>query len=129
MNTDMTTKKDKALLSALKTVRSEVAMGMHKDSAICHAVDDVLGRTLSSSDSYDVRTCLYDLFTNWPEHSGNRWYPIGPKKWSQQCVDMWDNALRYETFWDTTIEYGQARYRLLDWSIEELEPVINEDKV
>lgn len=50
----------------------------------------------------------------WPEFSGNVWFPIGanPEEASTKFYLT-------RNLWDSSTPYGQARYRLLDWMIEE----------
>lgn len=64
---------------------------------------------------------LYDelraLFSRWPEFSGHPEFPVphpdqSPSQAFHTEVDLWDRST----------EYGAARWRLLDWLIEQTEP-------
>lgn len=54
---------------------------------------------------------LCQLFTQWPQFSGDRQFPVSPGS---------DAYYSTEDLWDRNTTYGQARYDLLDFLIKEL---------
>lgn len=87
-----------------------------------------------------------DLMRRWPESGGRNSYPVSvpwelltygeievlmdvgldddasDKQLAMNLFDLVDNEkLHGGDFWDRDTEYGRARWRLLDWMIEELE--------
>lgn len=58
---------------------------------------------------------LEKVMDKWPEHSGNREYPVPhPTGSPEVAYHLVCNK------WDRNTAYGQARWRLLEWLIEEL---------
>ena len=55
-------------------------------------------------------------FENWPEYSGRIFYPIKPHN---RCPIATYGKCR--DYWSKRTKYGQARWRLLDWLIEQFE--------
>ena len=63
------------------------------------------------------RQALYDIMRNWPEHSGDRTYPVSDPDGYFSAMAMFG---RTANVW--VGEYGAARIRLLDFLIEETTP-------
>lgn len=60
------------------------------------------------------------LCTEWPEYSGDIEYPV----WTDRSMGpdcQYAQAQETGTMWDSSTDYGAARWRLLDWAIAELE--------
>lgn len=110
------------------------AYGLKKSEAgICDGARQLLHQHLNTSVNRDQRfvilnewTALRDyLFRHWPEFSGRVCFPImAPKE--RRAFDPTDidryaylRASKYRTMWQG--EYGEARYRLLNYMIEELQ--------
>lgn len=60
---------------------------------------------------------LYDLMEDWPEHSGNRHFPVGHPRMGASAA-----FAQVLNLWDRDTEYGRARWRLLDYLIERTKP-------
>lgn len=98
------------MLDALLTIKTSGAFDMN--AGICDNVVNLL-----EDNGYHYRT-IYDLIgsisSNWDKFSGNTKYPVPAVKQPtsreefNNSVDMWSG------------EYGQLRYELLDFLIEEL---------
>jgi hypothetical protein len=98
------------LLEALYTLRRDGPADA--TDGICYNLELIMSGELAFS-----RRCLLRQFMSWPEFSGNITYPVpleGTKNpatvyWARQNHDKWVG------------EYGDARRRLLDHCITELE--------
>lgn len=80
---------------------------------ICDALYE-LGATL------DILIIFTDLYTDWPEYSGVRAYPVAHS--SLDPAQAFNCTL---DFWDPRTEYGRARWRLLHWCIDTLKGELN----
>lgn len=104
------------LLEALHTLRR---LGpTDEDDGICHNLDRLMygedGRDWEQPDPCDL---LRPQFESWPEYSGNYAYPIALEGWMRPSSAYWssENSNKWVG------EYGDARRRLLDHCITELE--------
>lgn len=110
----MDTRSKKEALDALLDLRSTVATGGQDGSGICCNSSVVL---------VDQNT-LVELFMRWPEYSGNADYPVPHKSganagyWDLPCQQGLE--ARRDYMWGESA-YGQARRRLLDFCIAELQ--------
>lgn len=93
-----------------------------------------------------------DLMARWPESGGRRGYPVTvpwedlpgwerevlleygvdesshPEEVARALFDLVDDSTLYDgDFWDKHTLYGEARWRLLDWMIEELEKEVGNE--
>lgn len=75
---------------------------------ICLNLDQAL--TDRTVDAYDW---IATHAKAWPEYSGDEAYPV-----PHPTCDPRDAFNDTENLWDTSTEYGRARYRLLDFLIE-----------
>lgn len=97
---------NKILLAGLIAVRDAGCNARH---GICCATDVKVRGMIPT---YDM---LGKLFVEWPKFSGNAAYPI-EGNWL-----AYDLARVSATLWDRNTEYGQLRWELLEWLIEELQ--------
>lgn len=72
-----------------------------------------------------IREGLYmlHLMQQWPGHSGSRNYPVPASRTDRSSLAA---QLKYaesstKQMWDRDTEYGQLRWELLEWLIEELQ--------
>ena len=72
---------------------------------------------------------LYTLFGSWENFSGNFGYPIVD---SGAIYKFSDAKILYKTTknkWDKSTEYGQLRWELLDFLIDELQKLVDSESV
>lgn len=83
----------------------------------------ICSNLIESSDGRFDSKHLKPLFPNWPEFSGTDYFPIKSYDMDEpDPVFVYDLASEEETMWDRNTEYGAARWRLLDFLIEETKP-------
>lgn len=70
---------------------------------ICHSV------------GYQHELDLIQLFKRWPKYSGSIVFPMPGGMYA------YNEASLNNTLWDRNTEYGQLRWELLEWLIEELQ--------
>ena len=109
--------KDEALLDALLEIRGLVADGRQDSCGICCQLP------LLDQDPAQLR----GLFRRWPEFSGNEHYPVPhptncPRSayYDYGYSEFRSEARAREYGWGNN-PYGQARRRLLDFCLEELQ--------
>ncbi len=105
---------DKAeLLVALRHIRDNGPQRL--DRGICIAVWQLsLQRDWKIS---DITRALKKYWVKWPEYSGDVTYPIVTNK-KIIAYRQYDNC---ENKWNKRSPYGRARWRLLNWLIEQME--------
>lgn len=119
----------------------------HLSLGICSLLSAMDDLVLSSAVSWPaVDRYKTKLMARWPEYSGSGAYPVSVPWWDLTSVEIKaledndvyeedgdgviagalfglvdDGTLHDGNFWYKHSEYGKARWRLLDWMIEELE--------
>lgn len=106
-----------SLLTALKQVEKyqkgfQECEELDSSQAICSSVDQILYE-MDEPYCVDHEDIIFVLFLHWPEYSGERKFPVphptkSPEEGFYTTQDMWSG------------EYGQARFRLLEFMISEL---------
>lgn len=93
------------LLSALTTIKKNGPQS--RIDGICCAITDIN----PDYAAYEYDDLLEEIFFRWPKYSGSPQFPVPPGYTAyMDIIDCWDR--------DT--EYGQLRWELLDFLIEEL---------
>lgn len=100
------------LIIVLNSIHIAVTRGDCDYPGICALVYQLSG---SSSDRSIYRTEMRRLFESWPEFSGDWRFPIKPPPGYHTPQEAYSALHR----WEGT--YGEARRRLLDFMIEQLE--------
>lgn len=116
---DAETRKAKVeVLAALERLQHEE----HHDGdlGICNSV-----RYATVCSVAEQNSILAALFIKWPEFSGDSKYPV-PGFDGLSPADAFDGASSRGTMWDQATEYGQARMRILEFSIRELRTELEE---
>lgn len=107
------------LLEALHTLRRNGPT--NTSDGICHNVEYLMygeeGRDIFDAAQPDPCDVLRPQFESWPEYSGNCAYPIALEGWMRPSSAYWSSENHNK--WEG--EYGDARRRLLDHCITELE--------
>lgn len=68
--------------------------------------------------SAEIIEVFYPLYIQWPEYSGSLIYPVPSYV---EYVPAMEAYLEFGNIWNRTTKYGQARWRLLDFLIAQLE--------
>lgn len=104
---------DKKPSETLKQIREYHTNGL----GICKNFENLTGYDLYEYlEKHDIS--LYD----WPEFSGSHSYPVpGLGRNDNPTRDAYETYHECKPKWDKDTGYGQARYRLLDWLIDQLE--------
>lgn len=107
------------LLEALKKLQQD---GPHNEhDGICHNLEELLygaeGRDIFDGHQAEPCDLLRPHFESWPEYSGNEAYPVASHSGLQPYSAYWSREQRNK--W--VGEYGEARKRLLQHCINELE--------
>lgn len=87
---------------------------------ICTNLTELLDRDLGWREVTRIERLFRELCTEWPEYSGAIEYPV----WTDRSMGpdrQYALAQETGTMWDSSTDYGAARWRLLDWAIAELE--------
>lgn len=63
--------------------------------------------------SHQCRNIFYAAIARWPKHSGSVTFPV------PGGMDAYEDHQRAGDQWNARSEYGQLRFELLDWIIEE----------
>ena len=102
------------LHSALTAVRSlpRAALRFTPD------VEDAVAARLPATGQLHMRAVLRVLIRRWPEFSGDIVYPVPVPELG---TPPWDVTLT-SRLWDGRTKHGAARWRLLDYLIEQTEP-------
>ncbi len=116
------------MLSALKRIKANGPQ--NPKAGLCTALDmetDWL-KIAALSEQVTMRSVRNGLFERWPEFSGDICYPIVDKNMDLIAPQQYFWSLRLNATWDKGGTYGQLRWRLVDWMIEQLESEISEDE-
>lgn len=87
---------------------------------ICTNLTELLDRYLGWREVTRIERLFRELYVGWPEYSGSVEYPV----WTDRSMGsdrQYAEAQEAGTVWDSSTDYGAARWRLLDWAIAELE--------
>lgn len=91
------------------------------DVGICGLVTRVAKGTLL--EKVDLCNEFVDLYKDWPEYLGNSYYPVSdpdaPGKTGYEDYAEYKYDSIYGQMWLKSDPYGAARWRLLEWAIEE----------
>ena len=91
-----------------------------RDTGICNNVRSYV-EEFRWDEAMDV---LHILFKRWPKFSGNTNFPVpDPKNETSGWLDAYNiyfSAAGADAIWDRENEYGQLRWELLDFCIEEI---------
>lgn len=90
------------------------------DHGICSNLLEQLLQDLKWPEVQRLNGLFRVLCTMWPEYSGAVEYPV----WTDRSMGpdrQYVLAQEAGTMWDSSTDYGAARWRLLDWAIAELE--------
>lgn len=82
-------------------------------TGICHNLHKIMRKY---GVYHSVDDDLIKIFISWEEFSGDKNYPISVSK----LVSAAHQYERSKQLWNTKTEYGKARYRLLDFLIDEI---------
>lgn len=112
---------DVELRTKLRQILHQIRhQGLHTDTGICGNVCRRFDKHGMPHETRRVIETMKELFRKWPEFSGNDYYPIpgiaGSGHGPTSTFHEHNGAL-----WDLDTEYGRARWRLLDFMIDELE--------
>ena len=99
-----------ALLDALVSIQ-DTPVEDRGDTGICDLVEEYVC-SVYGDDVFDFMDAVHDelseLFTQWPENSGVRCFPVPGGRYGYLGLHKWRG------------DYGAARERLLEWLIERL---------
>lgn len=99
------------MLTALLSMKT---VGVDKRFGICTNLEH---RTMNIEgvDDLEILTIMRRLFIKWPEYSGDEYFPVSHDDWEEPG----DAYIRGKQLWMG--EYGEARQRLLNFMIEQLQ--------
>ena len=73
-----------------------------------------------------IQNVLGISWTDWPEYSGNFQYPVCTGNYRLKVCGPYSQFQRTTYYFNPDSQYGQARTRLLNWIIEQVELKITE---
>lgn len=87
---------------------------------------------MESGHCYTLKYCLNQAevtWKDWPEYSGHFGYPVPAHYYAYVVMGAPVHEYNHtENKWDKTNPYCQARYRLLDWLIEQVQLYIDKQE-
>lgn len=111
----------KWLLDALQSVR--VGGPTHPNTGLCNNVRVATGVGWLSDEWGCVANWMREAYPKWPKYSGDLVFPVpgGANAYDFHMVHQPAGSM-----WDRNTEYGQLRWGLLDFLIEQLESEIEQ---
>lgn len=114
------------MLNGLRKIRDEGPV--HPNDGICRNLSSTTGEARKAQGFYEdqVERELVRVFRRWDHWSGSYEYPV-PAPSGCHTGEFYE-ARQKGRLWDRTTEYGQLRWQLLDFCIQELEKYeVNQD--
>lgn len=119
------TRDEEVLLLILQEIREEMAKppspGSHHRIGICWQASCINETLVRKGCHWAIPTelMLLGMFPRWPEFNGCEHYPVPIPE--AECHPGSYYMDHRDIMWDRTTEYGAARWRLLEWLIQDLE--------
>lgn len=116
----------KLLLEMLKTIKANGPKVL--SSGICGNYWNVVTAYTGELRKFSCQASdvMRGMFHRWPEYSGDYAFPIRTDK-SRSANTQFDRSGSVKTMWSTRYPYGRARWRLLNWMIQQLEAEIGQE--
>lgn len=97
----------KKLLDFLESL-DEDWLAENEDAGLCGLCEEAVGKSVK---------LLYELMDRWPEHSGDSNFPVPHFLYTPQTAYF---EASFAEMWSREYPYGAARWRLVEFCIEEL---------